>query len=168
MIKEKDIVNKLIANWSTYFPDLNKARKEYVLRDSRVDILSSFNANLKDLGVREEDYFCSPAVFFEVKYNSNMRDLLFELQKLVKFRDWYINIGKAFCMICVISDDYDEYMVDFMLDNQISMFQLSIENDDIATLKVEEYIPFSHKEIDINIEANKGVNDVEKSGILYS
>lgn len=138
-LKEKDIVKEIIDHWGDYFPDLQFCKIEYSLRNFRVDMLASFDANLKDLGLRNEDYFCKPAVFIEVKYNSNMRDLIFELQKQIQFRDWYINIGKAFCVICVLSDDYDIDMVKFMEDNSIVMYKYSIEDDDISTLFIEEY-----------------------------
>lgn len=138
-LKEKDIVKQVVDNWGHYFPDLRFCKTEYSLRNFRVDILASFKANLKDLGLREEDYYCSPAVFVEVKYNSNMRDLIYELQKQIQFRDWYINIGKAFCMICVLLDDFDEDMVKFMENNSILMYKYEIDNDDISTLSIKEY-----------------------------
>ena len=100
MIKEKDVVDYLYDNWSKFFPELIGCRKEYTFRDSRVDILSSFPVDLYELGIREEDdmfRYINAAVFVEVKYNNNDRDLLFELQKHINFRDWYINKGKAYC-----------------------------------------------------------------------
>ena len=139
ILKEKDIVKQVVDNWDKYFPDLHFCKTEYSLRNFRVDILADFAANLKDLGLRETDYNCRPAVFVEVKYNSNMRDLIFELQKQIQFRNWYINCGKAFCMICVLSDDYDIDMVKFMEDNAIIMYKYEIEDDDISTLTIKEY-----------------------------
>jgi hypothetical protein len=138
-LKEKDIVKQVVDNWGHYFPDLRFCKTEYTLRNFRVDILADFKANLKDLGIREEDYFCNPAVFIEVKFNSNMRDLIFELQKQIQFRDWYIKYGKAFCMICVLSDEYDLDMVKFMEDNSIIMYKYEIEDNDIETLSIKEY-----------------------------
>lgn len=150
-LKEKDIVDYLVANWNKYFPELNSARKEFPFRQSRVDILSSFPVNLKDLGIREEDYFTNAAAFFEVKYNSNMRDLMFEIQKLIQFRNWYIQYGKAFCAISVISDDYDFDMVKFFIENDVLMYKFSIKDDNLETLVVEEY-KVSIKEIEEDIE----------------
>ena len=138
-IKEKDIVKQIVDNWDKYFPDLRFCKTEYKLQNSRIDILADFEANLKDLGIREEDYICRPAVFFEVKYDSNMRDLLFELQKQINFRNRYININKAFCIICTISDEYDEDMVNFMEENNIIMYKYKITNNDLNTLTIEEY-----------------------------
>lgn len=138
-LKEKDIVNHLKENWNTFFPELVGCRTEYVFRNSRVDILSSLPVNYKDLGLREEDYFAKAAVFFEVKYNSEMRDLLFELQKHIEFRDWYINYGKAFCVIAVISDEYDYSMAKFMDDNGIIMYKIFMEDEDLSTMRLEEY-----------------------------
>lgn len=143
-LKEKDIVEQIINNWDTYFEGTKFCKTEFSLRDFRVDILASFPANLKDLGVRDEDYFTNPSIFFEVKWKSEMRDLLFELKKQIKFRDWYIEYGKAFCMICVISDEFDSHMVEFMVENNITMFKINIENEDIETLSISEYDPFSY------------------------
>jgi hypothetical protein len=138
-IKEKDIVKQIVDNWNNYFPDLRFCKTEYTLRNFRVDILADFEANLKDLGIREKDYFCRPAVFFEVKFDSSMRDLLFEMQKQISFRDFYINVNKAFCMICVISDEFDDTMVDFMEQHNIIMYKYEIKNNDLNTLSIKEY-----------------------------
>lgn len=138
-LKEKDIVKHIVDNWDKYFPDLRFCKTEYSLKNFRVDILADFEANLKDLGIREDDYICRPAVFFEAKYQSNMRDLIYELQKQIKFRDWYINIAKAFCMICVISDEFDPDMIDFMESNSILMYKYEMENNNLNTLVIKEY-----------------------------
>lgn len=141
-LKEKDIVDHLQLNWNKYFPELIGCKKEHVFRNSRVDLFSSCPVDLYELGIRKEDdmfRYINAAVFAEVKYNSNMRDLLFELQKHISFRDWYVNVGKAWCFIMVISDEFDYEMVKFMEDNNIMMFKYSIENEDLSTFKIEEY-----------------------------
>lgn len=145
-LKEKDIVKQITKNWDNYFPELKFCKTEYKLKNFRVDILADFPANLKELGIREKDFYCKPAVFFEVKYNSNMRDLIFELQKQIQFRNWYINIAKSFCIICVLSDEFDDDMVKFMQDNSIIMYKYMIKEKDIKTLTIEE---FKYKEIDM-------------------
>lgn len=137
-IKEKDIVNKIIENFNDYFPELKFHKKEFSLRNFRVDISSYLEVDLKELHEREDSFFTNIPVFFEVKYNSEMRDLLFELEKQVSFRDWYINIGKCFSMVCVISDKFEPTMIQYMKENNIYMFKTTIKNDDIATLKIEE------------------------------
>ena len=141
-LKEKDIVNHLYENWNKYFPELIGCKKEYTFRDSRVDIFSSCPVDLYELGIKEEYHtlrFCNASVFVEVKYNSNMRDLLFELQKHISFRDWYVNYGKAFCFIAVISDEFDYEMVKFMEQNNILMYKYYIDNEDLDTFRIEEY-----------------------------
>lgn len=146
-LKEKDIVDHITKNWSTYFEGTNFCKTEFSLKDFRVDILASFPANLKDLGIRDEDYFTHPSIFFEVKWRSEMRDLIYELKKQIAFRDWYIKYGKAFCMICVISDEFDSHMVDFMVENNISMFKIDIEENDLSTLTISEYDTYSYNNI---------------------
>ena len=96
-LKEKDIVNHITSNWNSYFPDIDFWKTEYSLRNFRVDIAASMKVNLKDLSIRDKDTIIERApIFFEVKYNSNMRDLMFEIQKQIAFRDWYINYGNVF------------------------------------------------------------------------
>lgn len=148
-LKEKDIVKHITENWDKYFPDIRFWRTEYSFRDFRVDIAADFKVNLKDLGIREEDCWCRPPIFFEVKYKSEMRDLLFELQKQIAFRDWYTNIAKCFCMICVISDRYDEHMVKFMRDHNVHMYLIEMEDEDLDTLTLTEYNPILCDDIDI-------------------
>lgn len=141
-LKEKDIVDHLCNNWTTYFPELIGCKKEYTLRDSRVDILSSYPIDLYEYGIRDENdklRYINAAVFIEVKYNNNHRDLLYELQKHINFRDWYINMGKAYCFIAVISDNYDDNMIDFMEDNDIIMYKYEIQDEDLNTFKIEEF-----------------------------
>lgn len=141
-LKEKDIVDHLCNNWTTYFPELIGYKKEYTLRDSRVDILSSYPIDLYEYGIRDENdklRYINAAVFIEVKYNNNHRDLLYELQKHINFRDWYINMGKAYCFIVVISDNYDDNMIDFMEDNDIIMYKYEIQDEDLNTFKIEEF-----------------------------
>lgn len=141
-LKEKDIANHLKENWNTYFPELIGCKLEVPIRNSRVDILSSVPVDLFELGIKSENdkfRFINAAVFVEIKYNSNMRDLLYELQKHISFRDWYVNVGKAWCFIMVISDEFDYEMVKFMEDNNIMMYKYTFENDDLSTFKIEEY-----------------------------
>ena len=141
-LKEKDIANHLKENWNKYFPELIGCKLEVPFRNSRVDILSSCPIDLYELGIKSEDdmfRYINAAVFVEIKYNSNMRDLLYELQKHISFRDWYVNVGKAWCFIMVISDEFDYEMVKFMEDNNIMMYKYSIEDEDLSTFKIEEY-----------------------------
>lgn len=152
-LKEKDIVKHLKDNWNKYFPDLIGCKLEVPIRNSRVDILSSYPVDLYELGLRNEDdivRYINAAVFVEIKYNSNMRDLLYELQKHINFREQYVNFGKAWCFIMVISDEFDYEMVKFMEDNNIIMYKYSIEDEDLSTFKIEEY---SMKNIELE-EAN--------------
>ena len=144
-LKEADIVRYVVNHFNKFFPDLDFCKTEYSLRDFRVDILASFEANLKDLNVRDEDYICRPAVFIEVKYKSKMRDLLHELNKQLEFQKWYLNTAKAFCLICVLSDSFNETDIKFMESNSIIMYKYSYINDDLSTLKIEEYNSSKYK-----------------------
>lgn len=140
-LKERDIVNKIIESWNKFFPDLKFYKKEFVLRNFRVDIAAGFDINLKEIHGEEYNKKAHAPVFFEVKYNSEMRDLIFELEKQISFRDWYTNVSKCLAMVCVISDKFDKDMVKYMEKNNVHMFKIYIENDDIDTLEIKEYIP---------------------------
>lgn len=138
-LKEKDIVNHLYNNWNKYFPDFVGCKKEYTIRDSRIDILSSYKTDLYKIGIRPENDICrfiNAAVFAEVKYNNNDRDLMYELQKHIQFRNRYIECGKSYCYIMVISDGFDQYMLNFMRENDIITYQYSIEDNDLETFKI--------------------------------
>lgn len=145
-LKEKDIVEYIVNNWDKFFEGTKFIKTEFTLRDFRVDIFASFPVDLKDLGLREKSYPVKASIFFEVKWKSTMRDLLFELKKQIAFRDWYINYGKAYCEICVISDEYDKHMVDFMVENEITMFKIDIKDNDLSTMTISEYIPVKNIE----------------------
>lgn len=160
-LKEKDIVNYIVVNFDKFFPELKFNKTEYKLRDFRVDILASFYANLKDYNLRDKDYYCFPSVFIEVKHKSLMRDLLFEMNKQIEFRDWYINTAKALCIICVLSDDFNKSMVDYMEKNNIMMFKYHYENDDITTLTIEEYN--SSKYISEHVEDDDNESKIKKA-----
>lgn len=156
-LKEKDIVKHLEENWNTYFPDFIGCKIEHTFRNSRVDIFSSCPVDLYELGIRDKDdilRYINASVFVEVKYNSNMRDLLYELQKHISFRDWYVNYGKSWCFIIVISDEFDYEMVKFMESNNIIMYKYSMEEEDLSTFKLEEY---SMKQVELE-EANEIVS----------
>lgn len=141
-LKEKDIVNHLCEKWNEYFPELIGCKKEYNYKNSRVDILSSCPVDLYEFGIRSENdkiRYINAAVFVEVKYNNNDRDSLFEIQKHINFRDWYINHGRSYCYIVIISDNFDEHIAKFMRDNDVIMYKYEIENDDINTFEIKEY-----------------------------
>ena len=48
-------------------------------------------------------------------------------------------MGKAYCFIVVISDNYDDDMIDFMEDNDIIMYKYEIQDEDLNTFKMEEF-----------------------------
>ena len=135
-LKEKDIAKHLKENWNTYFPDLVGCKLEVPIRNSRVDILSSYPVDLYELGLKKEDdilRYTNAAVFVEIKYNSNMRDLLYELQKHINFRNWYVNFGKAWCFIMVISDEFDYEMKELDY-NEIIKNERRIDDSDIKII----------------------------------
>lgn len=143
-LKESNIVNHLVNNWDKYFENTIFWKTEYSLRNFRVDIASYVNSDFKEKGK-----FTQVPIFIEVKYNSNMRDLMFELQKQISFRDFYTKYGKSFCMICVISDEFDYDMVRFMTDNNIEMLKINIKDDDLESMTLTEYSLVSYEKEEI-------------------
>lgn len=144
-LKEKDITDYLYNNWSDIFPEMIGCKKEFIFRNSRVDIFSSYPVDLYQLGIRDKDDIfrhTNAAVFVEIKHDNNDRDLLFELQKHINFRNWYIKYGKSYCYIMVMSDSYNEDMVKFMKENNIIMYKYKYteKNNKIETIEIEEFI----------------------------
>lgn len=138
--KEKDIVTKIVSSWEEYFPDLSFVKTEFAFRDFRVDIFADFEVDRQAFNMQPSDCKLKAPVFFEVKWNSEMRDLIYELQKQIRFRNFYTNIAGNLAVICVISDKFeDQAMIDFMIENQIYMYRIDIENDDINTLTLTEF-----------------------------
>lgn len=138
-LKEKDIVKKIVGSWENYFPDLSFVKTEFSFRDFRVDIFADFEVDREAFGLKPSEYKLRAPVFFEVKYSSEMRDLIYELQKQIRFRDFYTNIAGNLAIICVILDKFeDQTMIDFMIENQIYMYQINIEDDNIDTLTLTE------------------------------
>lgn len=78
------------------------------------------------------------AVYTEVKYNNNARDLINELSKGL----YYINTRgtKEYPRsLCVISDNtLDQVTIDFIKTNHILHYVYTIENDDLSTLKINK------------------------------
>ena len=87
-IKEKDIVRKIVSSWDSYFPELNFRKTEFKFRNSRIDIFADFEVDREAFGLRSSPFKLMAPVFFEVKWNSEMRDLIYELQKQIEFRVW--------------------------------------------------------------------------------
>lgn len=140
-IKEKDIVKKIVDNWEDYFPTLRFWRTEYRFRNFRVDIAADFEVDRELYGLKPSPYVLRAPVFFETKYESEMRDLVFELEKQIQFRDFYTNVAGNLAYVCVISDRFDPDMTKYMIDHDIKMFKINIVDDDIDTLTLTEYNP---------------------------
>ena len=147
-LKEKDIIRYVVNNWDRFFPEIDFYKTEFSFRDFRVDIAAKLDMSFEDLGQPAKPWGLQAPIFFEVKYNSEMRDLLFELQKQISFRNWYINVAKSYCMVCVISDKFDGHMVKYMMDNDIPMFKINIENDNLENMTIVEYKPNYRGEVE--------------------
>lgn len=113
------------------------------MRDFRVDIAATFKVKAEDRASyglsKSSDFDLDVPVFFEVKFNSEMRDLIYELKKQLQFKNFYTDIAGNLAVICVISDNFDDTMVQFMEENNIYMYKINIQDDDINTLTLEEY-----------------------------
>lgn len=148
-LKEKDIVNKIVSSWEDYFPELNFRKTEYVFKNSRIDIFADFEVDRELFELKPSPYKLMAPVFFEVKWQSEMRDLIYELQKQIEFRDFYTNVAGNLAVICVISDKFtDKTMVKYMIDNNVHMYIVTVIDDDIDTLTLTEYQPMT--ELNLN------------------
>ena len=128
--KERDIVNQIVKDWDKHFPDLKLYKTEWSFRNFRVDIAAGFDI------IDYNGVTCHAPALFEVKYNSEARDLIFELQKQLEFRNFY-NLNHA-CVICVIADKYDKTMLKFIFDNEIIAYKLELKDYILETLELTE------------------------------
>lgn len=140
-LKEKDIVKKIVDSWEDYFPELNFWKTEYAFRNFRVDIAADFEVDREAYGLKPSKFKLMAPVFFEVKYNSEMRDLIYELKKQLEFRNFYTDVAGNLAYICVISDKFEPTMTKFMIENNIIMYQIHIIDDNIDTLTLTHYQP---------------------------
>lgn len=120
---EKDIVNHVVKNWDTLFPDLIFVKTEYSLRNFRVDILAYKKGDRKH------------SVFIEVKHNSSQRDLIYEITKQIKFADWYNQFSRV--SLYTLAEDYDSFIAEWLTDNNVKQYIYSYENE-LENFKIKE------------------------------
>lgn len=138
-ITEKQIVDHIIKNWEKLFePGLHFFKRE-------VEWLEGWKCDITAWFMMEyEGEPHKAAVFMEAKYDSPSRDLIYELCKALTF----VNRHKAPSFVAVISDDFsDPYIQNFIKENQIFMFQVIVENQDLETMKIKYIQNTGHFEI---------------------
>lgn len=111
-IKEKDISDFLRDSWEYYFnPDVCQLYKT----DK-----SFFKGWRPDFVGKNDSYFENTVpIFIELKYKSNCRDLLYEVQKAIDVRDKGYDV-----IIAVLSDQYnDETIRNFLLNNNVILLK---------------------------------------------
>lgn len=130
-LKEKDIVNHIIQNWDNLFEEEVKfCKKEAtLLEDYRCDIVGYIQPK------GTTNYASRSNLLFECKYQSNSRDLIYELTKAISLRE---RIKGKETIISVISDNFDDpHIRKFILENDIHMWQIHMENEKLETLSLE-------------------------------
>lgn len=138
-LKEKDIVDYIIDNWDNYFKDINMffQTKEWQPKQNyRADLLAYTNINLKEYGYSDKDEIYRASVIIECKFKSMQRDLIYELKKAIHIRDYIAKFNRP-VFIGVLSDSFlDEYIYDFILENNIICWKINIKNNDLTTLSI--------------------------------
>jgi hypothetical protein len=141
-ITEKQVVDAIVENWDKFFGEEKITffrREKSPVTWWRADLWGVFDMKLKD----DRPYKAS--IFFEVKYKSPSRDLIYEIQK---GKDLLARIDNP-NYISVISDDFsDPTIVDYLKANDVHMWKIEIENDDIKTLTITYYNPEENLIID--------------------
>lgn len=135
-ITEKQIVDHIIANWDQLFePELLFYDKEHAwTEDWRCDITAYIPMTLGEEYGFKRPYPYKSGVFIEVKYDSNSRDLIYELTKALNF----IKKTRLPHHIGVISNDFsDIHIVEFLESNHIHMWLIEMEGNDLQSLKLK-------------------------------
>ena len=146
-LSEKEIVNHIIKNWDKFFEKDNiKFQKTewQALENYRADIMAYIDLDLKDIGWREESEMYRTLVILECKYQSESRDLIYELEK-AKYIQWYLDERSNYphpVFIGVISDDFsDKAIYDYLIENNIHMWKINIKDDNIETMTLRYIDP---------------------------
>jgi hypothetical protein len=147
-ITERKVVDYIIENWDKFFPDIQYLWKEHSFTENwRCDIVGCIPMQLgEEYGFPNDDpYNYKALICFEAKYNSASRDLIYELEKAVKF----LSKSKYPNYVCVLLDDYnDEGIYDYLVANNINMYKYTFKDDDLSTMKVEVFNPKGHLIVD--------------------
>lgn len=160
--KEKQIVDYIIKNWSSLmFKDMQFFRREKEwLPGWRNDITAVVPMTLgEEYGYKTPHTAFKMPVFIEVKYNSESRDLIYELTKALTAVSRFKNTATKDklphpAQVGVISDNFsDPYIYDFIVQNNIHMWQIQITDDDINTMKLN-YIDYTNEEIACTYDKN--------------
>jgi len=163
---EKDIVNYIIRNWTSLFDNNIKLYRTEVkwLNDYRCDISAYVEMTLDEKYGYNEPYKYNAPIFIEVKFNKNDRDLIYEIKKALTAvnrigldKPERLNVLRNPAYVGVISDDFsDEYIYNFLIENNIHLWQIDIKNNDINTLKLT-YIETFLEETACSIDEESGV-----------
>lgn len=139
-LKEKDISDFLKDNWESFFKpgkcELYKTDKSFLKR-WRPDFI----------GVNKDYFEGVTLVFIELKYNSNCRDLLYEVQRAIDVRNKGHNV-----IIAVLSDHYkDETIRNFLLENDVILLKYEFMDLDVDSFKIRQLNTVNIDGQDINL-----------------
>jgi hypothetical protein len=154
-LSEKQIVNHIVQNWDKFFAEENIKfqRIEWqALENYRADIMAYMDLDLKEIGWREKSVKYRATIILECKYQSESRDLIYELEK-AKYLQWYLKerLTESWpVFIGVISDDFsDKAIYDYLIENDIHMWKINIKDNDIETMTLRYLTPGEHTQDDI-------------------
>lgn len=138
-LKEKDVVDYIVRNWDTLFKDeeLFFYKTEYKVTDYwRADIL----AYVKLPSPNNPSAIYRAPVYIEVKFDNNYRDLIYELEKGLKFIHHPSRDPNYPRYLAVIVDDtIDEVTLEYIRKNNIPCYMYTMENNDLTTLSISMY-----------------------------
>lgn len=139
-LKEKDVVDYIVRNWEVLFKaeELHFYKREMKITDSwRVDIMAYVLTPHPEV----PDKLHKTPVYIEVKFNHNDRDLIFELEKGLRYIHRSDRDPKYPRYLAVIVDDtIDSVSLEYIKKNNIPCYMYTIENDDLTTMKIQMHI----------------------------
>jgi hypothetical protein len=136
-LNEKMIIDYIINNWNKIMPKkLLFFKREVAWLDNwHCDITAFKTVKIFNKRIKKKVKYRMP-IFIEVKFRSNSRDLIYELEKAISFRDNH----ELPQVIAVMSDNIeDKSILNFMKKNKIHFFKINITRDDLNSLTVTYY-----------------------------
>lgn len=129
LLKEKDIVDYIVLNWSKYFNgNMFFYKKEHrVTPKWRCDILG-YKFEIVD------NNKIKVPIYIEVKYNNNHRDLIYEFAKGKDILNNRKSKYNNYLMLIIDRKSLDNTIVNYLEENKITYYVYELENDDLNTL----------------------------------
>ena len=140
---EKDFQNYIINNWNRLMGKLGISfyKKEFHIERlnviSRCDILA-----YKQKNYDEYENLCGYKIpyFIELKFDGNSRDLINELERLNKIRDFQLNKGLKAYTVVLSNYNLDLTNLDYMKKNGVYYLKYDKHKDEVKYIKYDNQV----------------------------